>query len=177
MAEHVMLDLETFGTGNKAVIVSIGAVKFALDGTGVHNSFHVGVDPESCVRHGLEMDASTVMWWLDNGRDDARRALLDMDRLDLPTALEGFSMWFGPDSLPVWGSGASFDNVLLRSAYKATGQDCPWKFWDDRCYRTVKNLLPQVGLLRTGTHHSALDDALDQTRHLLKLLSVMGLPK
>lgn len=181
MIDHVMLDLETLGTGNRAVILSIGAVKFRPDTPAhpnlfpVYDSFHIGVDPRSCVAHGLEMDADTVMWWFDSGRDHARQALQDLERVDLVTALEGFAMWFGAESLPTWGNGAVFDNVIMRSAYKATGQETPWKFWDDRCYRTLKALAPDVVLERVGTYHNALDDARSQAKHLQTIVAKLGI--
>lgn len=176
MSVQVMIDLETFGTGNDAVILSIGAVKFDPETSGMPltDGFYVAIDPRSCVAAGLKMDASTVMWWMDEDRDEARRALMSTERLDLVTALEGFTMWFGHESLPVWGNGATFDNVILRSAFRATGQDCPWHFWHDRCYRTVKNLAPGVELQREGTHHHALADARSQAAHLLEIMTYLG---
>ena len=68
--------------------------------------------------------------------------------------------------MPVWGNGATFDNVILSNAYKAAGMEQPWKFWDDRCYRTVKGLLPDIKIERLGTHHNAVYDAMSQARHL-----------
>jgi hypothetical protein len=60
---HVMLDLETWGTGNDAVVVSIGACKF--DKNDILDAFHVGVDPKSCMELGLKVDAGTILWWMD----------------------------------------------------------------------------------------------------------------
>lgn len=163
---HVMLDLETWGTGNKALIVSIGACKFDEDR--ILDRFHVAVDPVSAQAHGLEIDASTILWWLSSERDEARRNWLAQDRVDLGSALLGFHDWCktGPEAAAIWGNGATFDNVILRSAFAATGQDYPVRFWQDQCYRTVKNHAPGVELIREGTHHNALDDAVSQAKHL-----------
>jgi exodeoxyribonuclease VIII len=46
----------------------------------------------------------------------------------------------------------------------------PWRHWNDRCYRTVKSLYPDVKLERVGTHHNAVDDAESQARHLIAML-------
>lgn len=135
-----MLDLETLGNGNDAVILSIGAVKF--DAVEILDRFHVAINPETCTPYGLKIDASTVMWWLDDERQAARTSLLDNVTVDLPSALTGFASWLGSDSLPVWGNGSTFDNVILRNAYRATGLDYPIRFWHDWCYRTVKNMAP-----------------------------------
>lgn len=173
---HVMIDLETMGTGNDAAITAIGAVKFDPMHPGqIDDSFYVGVDLTSAKAHGLTIDASTVMWWLHPDRADARASLLDSETVDLATALEGFAGWFGAESLPLWGNGATFDNVILRSAYKATGLHAPWAFWHDRCYRTLKGLAPDVALVREGTHHNALDDALSQAKHMQHIVQVLSL--
>jgi hypothetical protein len=163
----VMVDLETFGTGNDAVIVSIGAVKFSE--TEILDKFHVGVDPQSATAFGLKMDAATIMQ-----RSAARAALLSLERVDLPSALLGFALWLGADSLPLWGNGATFDNIILRSAYAHCGLDYPVKFYHDRCYRTIKNLAPDIALERVGTLHDALDDAESQARHLMAIAKYLG---
>jgi exodeoxyribonuclease VIII len=163
---HVMLDLETFGNGSDALIVSIGACKFDPCGSGVTDSFHVAIDPVSAQAIGLKIDAGTVMWWLHADRAPAREALLANEMVDIGSALSGFAEWFGGTSMPVWGNGATFDNVILRHAFQRYGLPCPWHFGHDRCYRTMKNLAPHVLIERTGTHHDALDDAVSQALHL-----------
>lgn len=173
---HVMLDLETFGTGNDAVIIAIGAAKFDPNTlTRVDDSFYVTIDPESCTNYGLKMDASTVLWWMSDELRQACKDWLESKRVDLPTALEAFAMWFGNESLPLWGNGATFDNVILRSAYKATGLEAPWKFYHDRCYRTMKNAAPGVEIKRVGQHHNAVDDAITQAQHLQDIVSHLGI--
>jgi hypothetical protein len=71
-----------------------------------------------------------------------------------------------PSVLTIWGNGSTFDNVILRSAFAAAGLEYPVRFWADQCYRTKKNEFPTVPLVREGTHHKALDDAISQAKHL-----------
>lgn len=175
MTTHVMVDLETMGTGNEAAIVSIGAVKFDPMGSGIDDAFYVGVSLASSVAFGLKTDPGTVLWWMDAERDLARKALLASDFVDLPTALEGVAMWIGDKSLPVWGNGATFDNVILRNAYIKVGFDCPWSFRDDRCYRTLKNLAPGIDVPNVGTLHQALNDATAQAQHMQQIVKYLGL--
>jgi hypothetical protein len=165
MAEHVMIDLETLGKGNEAVIVSIGAVKFDPQSLGIIERFHVGVDPESCTQFGLKLDASTVMWWMSEDRADARKQLWALGRVDLATALEGFSHWMGGDK-PVWGNGATFDLVILSSAYRLIGLDRPWGYKNERCFRTFRALAPDMKIQDVGTAHNAVDDAHAQALHV-----------
>jgi hypothetical protein len=163
---NVMLDLETWGTGNNALVVSIGACKF--DGDTILDRFYVAIDPVSAQAFGLEIDASTILWWLDPAQDEARRNWLGQEKIDLASAITGFDMWCkeSPGVMAIWGNGATFDNVILRSAFKAVGQEYPVRFWGDQCYRTVKNAHPSTSIQREGVHHNALDDAISQAKHL-----------
>jgi hypothetical protein len=164
----VMLDLETFGTRPGSVIRAIGAVKFS--GGQITDRFYQRIDAQSCVDAGLKMDVSTVQWWL--AQTDAARLEMTLPGVPLSTALQCFTTWFGPDpEVDVWGNGATFDNILLTAAYEALNLPRPWHTFRDRCYRTVKNLFPQVKIERgAGTHHNALDDAAAQAAHLMAML-------
>ena len=168
--KHVMVDLETLGNGNDAVIISIGAVAFDVD-AGLGDEFYMNVDPQSCVDAGLKMDVSTVMWWMQ--QSDEARAAFETKGQPLELVLATFSEWF-PEGATLWGNGATFDNVILGSAYRAIGVKQPWEFWNDRCYRTLKNLWPDSKLARIGAHHNALDDARSQAAHAAVLLKTLG---
>lgn len=170
----VMIDLETMGLTPNAAIVAIGAVEFDITTKSLGRKFYVAVDLESSVMSGGVMDPSTVMWWVQQGGE--ARAALSMGTVPLPVALDYFSKWIeggaDPDQVRVWGNGAAFDNVVLASAYRNTGLRQPWRFWNDRCYRTVKAQYPDVPVVRGGTHHNALDDAVSQAEHMIKMLGV-----
>lgn len=72
----------------------------------------------------------------------------------------------------VWGCGSDFDNVILASAYRRCGIDLPWMWWDNRCYRTMKNQFKNCVAepVRRGIKHNALDDAIHQASHLTLIL-------
>lgn len=169
---NVMIDIETLGTSTDAVILSIGATKFNADE--IIDTFAVAIDPSSCQQYGMKIDAGTVMWWMHPDRAAARQELLADEKVDIFSALDGFAQWFGDKSLPTWGNGASFDNVLVRAAFAKVNLPCPWAFWDDRCYRTMKNMYPESVMIREGTHHAALDDAVYQTKHLQLIWGAMA---
>lgn len=161
-----MLDIETLGKNPGSVIVSIGAVKF--DKNTVTESYYTRVDPESCVKAGLKMDASTVIWWMQQN-DAARREICQIGQ-PLTLALKEFSDWIGGVNPEVWGNGATFDNVLVSEAYRICEMNRPWRYPDERCYRTVKNMFPSVPMQLTGTAHNALDDARNQAEHLMAIM-------
>ena len=165
--KHVMVDLETLGNRSNSVIISLGAAEF--NATGVTSTFYRRIDPQSCVDNGLEIDVSTVLWWMQ--QSDAARAEFKVPGSHLYETLQDFFTWFPQDAC-LWGNGATFDNVILGNAYGAVKLDKPWKFWNDRCYRTIKNMYPDVKAdPLVGAAHNALDDALYQARHLVKIAS------
>ncbi len=173
---NVMVDLETLGRRAGCAIVSIGAVKFdPLSGfVDTDNAFYRAITVESAVRFGLHIDPSTLKWWMQ--QDDAARAVFnDPEAVGIQQALVEFAEWADEDGeydgIKLWGNGASFDNPILSAAYEAVDIIQPWKFWNDRCYRTKKAECPQVPFVRIGTHHNAVDDALSQARHLCDILA------
>ena len=184
--KDVMLDLETMGNGPCAAIIAVGAVAF--DGVSqrgvrtVHqNKFYEVVSLESAMAAGGVVDASTILWWME--QSESARSAFTGDAASrakpLPEVLAAFSRWLNdvswgyPDKVRVWGCGAAFDNVILRSAYRAVHSPAPWKHWNDRCYRTIRELRPDIQLSRIGTHHNARDDAESQAIHLMKIFEAM----
>lgn len=174
---EVMLDLETMGNGPDAAIVAIGAVAFDIETCNIApRGFYERIDLASSVEAGGVMDVSTVTWWLDQSqaaRDEITRN--DIDRIHIDTALARFTAWLDintADTPRVWGNGAAFDNVILRSAYGRCGRAAPWPHWNDRCYRTIKGLYgSNIKIERHGTHHHAYADAEAQAVHLLRMLN------
>lgn len=168
---NVMIDLETMGNGPAAAIAAIGAVAFDLTAGELGPTYYNRISLESAVACGGIMDASTVTWWLQQ-EQEARLEIARAGGLHIAEALHSFSAWMeqhthGPE---VWGNGASFDNVILRGAYHRNGITPPWSWWNDRCYRTIKAQHRDVLMERLGTHHNALDDAISQADHLIKMM-------
>jgi hypothetical protein len=166
MKTQIMLDLETLGNRSLSVIVAIGAVKFG--GGKILAEFYERVDAQSCIDVGLRIDVSTVFWWLK--QNDAARAEICKPGLKVKDALLRFTEFVADPDAEIWGNGASFDNVLLSDAYDRTRLPRPWKYFNDRCYRTIKALHPDIPMRRTGVHHNALHDAKSQAEHLMEIL-------
>jgi exodeoxyribonuclease VIII len=173
----IMLDLETMSTHDNASIVSIGAVRFVTPTMaalgGVIDTFYTNVDLESCMDAGLHVEIRTVKWW-ELQSVEARTAL-KIDPKPLSEALTAFSAWYNVnpykiDPMPVWSNPATFDLVILGNAYRALNMPVPFEFFNERCYRTVRTLFPEENYVKPTVPHNALEDALAQTNHLLKLL-------
>lgn len=177
MAIHVMADIETLGLADDCLILSIGGVKF--DETSIIDKFHVGIDPVDAQRYGLKIDASTAWnYWCDPKRDEARKRLFELPKVDLFAALDGFALWVEQTPTAqrgsLWGKGATFDNVRIKNAYKAAGLTYPFTYRQDECYRTLANRCPDVEYRQVGVAHDALDDATSQALHLQEICRKYG---
>ena len=173
--KDVMLDLETMGNNPESPIIAIGAVSFNKNGIG--EEFYEVIDLESSISAGAVPDASTIMWWMKQS-DSARAQFNSNQAIILAEGLRRFTTYlsqFDLKDVRVWGNGAAFDNVILAGAYRMCGQTQPWKFWNDMCYRTIKNMNLNIKIdVRSGTYHNALDDAKTQALHLIRILNHEG---
>lgn len=180
---HVMLDLETLGVAPGCVVLSIGAAVFARAESGkpiVGRTFYSVIDRVSCERAGLEIDDSTVEWW-ERQSIEAKKVLISANsgKADaLGEVLHRFAQWIeNSDStaLNIYGNGADFDLPILGAAYRAAAwRSPPWKPYSGRCYRTLKNLRPDIAIVKSGTAHNALDDAIAQASHASLLFEALG---
>lgn len=173
MANNIMVDLETMGNGPRAAIVAIGACRFDIDG--LSSSFYIPISLKSSVHCGGIMDPDTVLWWMQQS-DKARAELYGKGSLPLFETLVEFAAYAGENAI-IWGNGATFDNVILAEAYKSTGITRPWSYRNDRCFRTIKALYPDVPVpVFEGVEHNALHDAVHQAEHLIEIARAKGVP-
>lgn len=167
---NVMLDFETLDTSPDAAIISIGAVFFNEKSLG--ETFYTVIEINDAVKHGSVSDY-TMDWWKRQS-PDARKVLTEGTNTTheaLSQFIEFLSKGSGGciSNVRIWGCGAAFDNVIVREQFKKAGMDYKIQFWNDRCYRTIKAVFPDVTLARSGTHHNALDDAIFQAKHLMAI--------
>ncbi len=172
---NIMLDLETLGTGPGCVPLSIGAIAFdPVHGLGRH--FYEVVSTRSCVdRYKLRKDASTLKWW-DGQDSEARKVLQEAEesKLGLGAALQAFAKFcdhFDRSKLCIWGNGSDFDNAIMAYCYHVTDLPLPWRFYNNRCFRTLRNL--HGGKPGRAVKHNALTDATDQAREAITYLNRM----
>jgi hypothetical protein len=174
---NVMLDLETLGTQPGSVVLSIGAVAFDPD-EGIGASFYTVISVEDSLRLRLTIDASTLRWWAKQARTTYVEALGSASEgaMGLNYALHALNQWLEfntqPGTMKMWGNGADFDLTLLLACYRKAGIEAPWKFFNHRCYRTLKALRPDVRAEQSN-NHNALDDARNQAEHAVAILRAM----
>lgn len=180
---NIMLDLECLGLRtSSAPIVAIGAVCFDPATDTVGRECYYRIRLASACRYGGVIEPDTVLWWLR--QSDAARAEITGTGMDLQDALRSFSAWVEEQrdesvggSITVWGDGADFDNALLKETYLRLGMSVPWKYSESRCYRTLKNMRPDIPAVVSADviEHSALCDARVQASHANAILRA-GVP-
>jgi len=156
MTDRVMIDLETLGREPGCVICSVGAAKFGEREVG--ETFEASVDITSCQDFGLEIDAETLSWWLTQS-SEARAQLVGGD--GLADVLADLNRFIG-DADELWANSPSFDLAILEAAFESCGVSAPWEFYEERDFRTLKNLAISHGIEQEGIEHDAVDDAVHQ---------------
>ena len=165
--QHLMIDLETLGTLVNAPVLAIGAVYFDLDTGALGDQFYGGIDIADACRYGRP-SGDTIRWWMQQG-DNARHAAV-AGKHPSKLVFDKFRTFCTKSSGDVkpWGNGASFDISILEYAFlKVTDEPAPWKFWNIRDCRTIKEIAVAAPTFVTTverTEHHALDDAIHQAK-------------
>lgn len=161
--KHIMVDLETLGTTADSVILSIGAVKFDLESGQIDDAgFYSSISIESNQAWKRRISEDTLLWWFR--QEAAARQVFFEPKDVLEEALVNFSDWIGNKQAYMWSNGADFDLPMLAHAYSNCGIELPWEYWNNRCFRTYKNL-PGAKAVKSpaaGVKHNAMSDAYNQ---------------
>ncbi|WP_288081571.1 3'-5' exonuclease [Pseudomonas sp.] len=188
---HIMLDFETLSLKDNATLLSLGACVFDTEFGVSVNTFYAAIDPRT--QPGRDVDAGTALWWMEQS-DEARsritqavkntdllhdadpddeaayNAIRDNAALPIMHVAMAFAGWLEQfPNAEVWTNG-TVDHHWLQSMFDYCGLKNPVKFWNQRDYRTLKNLFPAVKHTREGVAHDALADAVYQAEHTVKLL-------
>lgn len=169
---HIMIDLETMGVGSKAAVIAIGACEFdplVMYDPATARKFYINVELASSLAAGMEIDASTVYWWLE--REPEVIQMLLGSRSMLPMALSSltnFILWNETEGavlaenedLHIWCRGINFDLTILDNAYKLTYGKAPWRYDKGRDTRTYFMAMNNYKRQPPPKHaHNALADA------------------
>lgn len=166
MPSHLMLDLETLDTTPNAVILSIGIVKFNPKSKGVYDRLLLKPTMEDQTEiYNRDISEDTLRWWSEQSQEAIDAGFCEKDRMPLKDCMEViYHYCWNQDR--VWSNGASFDIVVLESAFRQTLTDrpnpIPWPFYTIRDTRTIYEIAG-VSLkdkkFGTKTTHNALEDA------------------
>jgi hypothetical protein len=163
--QHVMLDLETFGTQAGCVIRSVGMVMFDTQSNWMGEEYYANLTEEDQIAFGAHKDPGTIAWW-SRQSSQAQQQLLINQKPFVSVATEITNFIKGNRGKFVWGQGANFDVVLLEQSLRMSGHKTPWLFYNTRDTRTAYQMagFDTKSIVRQGTYHNALDDAKHQAR-------------
>jgi hypothetical protein len=156
----IVIDIETLSNTSNAAILEIGAIYF--EGFEVKDKFEEKISLQSCLDVGLEINQSTLMWWLKQKRELSE--LLNTYN-ELSYVLHKFSHWYKPYSdVEYWANSPSFDIVILNNAYNKIKLESPFKFWLERDIRTIKSFVN----VEIKNNHYAINDCVNELKVLKK---------
>lgn len=170
---HLMIDIETLGTGSSCVIVSVGAVPFVPNVGSVATDLgkHWVLPIQTQLDKGRTIDEDTLRWWF-NQSNEAQKGW------ETPNVARIIDFWAelkGMTYIEVWSHGAGFDITILENLFCMYDLVPPWQFWNIRDTRTIFHLNNSYKVPRgTGVYHNALDDAITQAKSVCHCWKVMN---
>ncbi len=176
---HVMLDTETLGTKPGCKILQIGACTIKRDSREERKMFSVHLLKSGQDWHNLKEDPETLSWWQRQDPNLVASLFSPKNGVSLQTGLYDFTSWlYGLNAggkIIIWANAPSFDCKILEAAFEAIGVKVPWNFYSERCFRTLKNLVPGIEPEFVGVKHNALDDAVHQAVWAERIFGAMRL--
>jgi len=178
LTNHLMIDCETLSLESNAVIATIGAVVFKLDGeVEILDSFYSRLTLNDQTMNGRHISANTFIWWLQQS-DEAKNEIYNplLERLDAYHALVSLQDFCIEHSIEtIWANGNMADCIWLRSIFKDFDLKYPVTFRNDLDFRTAKVLTEtkrpnyKFKWPKSGVKHNALDDAKNQAICLMHM--------
>lgn len=183
---HCMIDMETLSLEPNAVIFSIGATAFSLDGK-IIDTFYALINPEleeNTKNH--DISSSTLQWW--NEQEEEAKIELEKAKKTSNTisdVLKEFNIWYLKNNCSfIWSMGSISDVMWLETSLKIHNIEQIHNYTEVRCFRTIRDMfstqeLINKSLIRADIYsnykedffvkHNALSDALLQTFLLLSI--------
>ena len=179
MKDTVVLDIETLGSVNNSVILSVGMVAVDSDKDYefkdlIANGYYAKLDVKGQVDSGRKIHQDTLDWWAKQGKeaqhilkpkpDDMRWQDLRLDMIS----------WLDNQGIDItkakyYARGSHFDFGILHDLFRITGDaqadELPWRFYNIHDSKTVVLTLLgkdvwQMGVEPEGfIHHDCLHDA------------------
>ncbi|QFR56617.1 exonuclease [Stenotrophomonas phage Mendera] len=177
---HVVVDLETLGLEQDAVVLSLGASTFRMDGSRpkfdkmISEGFYAKFDVKEQVKtFKRTMTDSTIDWWKTQGA--AAKKVLEATPFDhrMADGLIEFNAWlkkvgYNFQKSYIWSRGTYFDFPKIEHMYRQAEVECGYNGWKIRDVRTYIDILtgvdngkyePEGGTPQQFVAHDALHDA------------------
>ena len=164
----LMIDLETMGTANDAVILSIGAVFFDIKTQQLGPTFHAILDRDDQLAKSRTYTDSTMQWW--KRQSEEAQSIFKAKGADPKKALTEFIKFYKQKTkVHPWGNGSTFDISIMEDMFTCYGLKSPFVFWRVMDVRTFKRFVGKGADIPVaiGVKHNALDDAIAQAKYVM----------
>lgn len=166
----IMVDLETLGIGNDAVVISIGACQFDIEKKSIGSTFYMALDIQDQLNKGRKIDASTLKWWFS--QSNAAQKIFHEKAKPSEEVLKTFAIWLGQltnkKDRKVWGNGSTFDISIMEDLLATFNIETPWMFSSVMDLRTFRRFIGKGAKVENmGVSHHALDDAVAQAKYVI----------
>lgn len=168
----LMIDIEGLGKSEGSIICQIAAIPFNILTGGVSSSvFDVNIDILKSYNLGFTMDASTVLWWLNQSKE-AQDSVFNYTEYNQEgwhpyKTLERLTCFVEGNCTPdvnVWQH-TNYDAKLLGAAYTITKAKPFFNYRSWKDIRTLVALTDDFDVDFEGIPHNALDDCKYQIKY------------
>lgn len=186
---HVILDIETLGTGNNCVIPSISAIRFNPITGEEFSSFDIKLQIQPQLDKHRSVSEGTLKFWLNQSKEAQQRVFFEGIEHHPSHALIFFSQWLSqPEKYPesfgkhsilrcknvkMIGNGPAFDLTKVDTLFLDFLEcNAPWSYYNERCMRTIVAMAPWIKKehIFQGTPHVGIDDCRNQASTISKTL-------
>ena len=186
----IMVDLETLGTRQDAIVLEISAVEFNRHTGEIGEVLDMKLDIDDQLSYRRSLSRETLQWWFKQDEEARKNVFDDIGgiKFHTSTALFEFSDFVkrcdnkcNSDSdrrvVKLWGNGSIFDLGIIQNMYETCilNVKLPWKFWAVNDVRTIVDINPDVkkNCKFDGTPHRAVDDCKHEIKYLVETLKTI----
>lgn len=181
----IIIDLETLGKTNDAVVFNLAALFFSLnpdkqellEKEEPNNSLNLRFDVLEQISLGNKLDFSTVEFWNNSKNKLALETITKLPLNDFKESMEELNKWVRNLKVKygcrVYHRGMDFDGPILENLYKAAGIKKEWVRGDaardirsyiDALLKTNTGYVPGISKDLTELTHTALGDCYNDAR-------------
>lgn len=170
--KDLMIDLETLGNEKDAVVVSIGACYFDPVFGRIGEKFSINLNTQEQLSLDRTVTSDAIEFWMS--QPEAAKKVFREKKYPVDAALCDFIEWIvkncdEDDGPYVWGNGSVFDIPIIEDILRQYELIVPWNYKRIMDLRTFRRFVGNnEEISRTGIHHNALDDAVNQAVYVIK---------
>ena len=173
--DNLMVDLETLGVCADAVVTTIGAVAFSLDGS-LGNEIEIYPTVQDQIPQ-RKVEWGALKFWFTQGdivRYQQSEAKRDKSLKEILISFSDFCNQSLDKNFKIWGNG--FDIPLLNQAYSSFDMETPWSYkriMDCRTAVWLSKISVQKYIDEQELAHNAVSDCKFQIKFIIDAYNIL----